>query len=649
MARGSGVGSTIASLWFRLATLAIIGLVFTETLSLARGKVQGWTFYLTTAEVVFEVIVRFVFVSLGGMALGSICTAALAPFLWYFKASRDRIADRVTKVAVALVIFLDAGFALATLAKLSKGGETLTPVLLALYVLAFAVALCVPHTRRGVVTSLDAVLGEKVTRRAAIATVAGTAALVATEFALGKSVRTVKAALVPQRHNSNLLLITFDALSAEDMSLYGYGMPTTPNIDAFAARSTVFTNYYSAATFTTPSVATMMTGMYPSECRVYQLQGELRANNSGKSLPQAMRTAGYATGAFLSNPFAYYFGKGLEKGYDFLPEPVFQQGGLRHLWNATTPLHQDSGFGCRLDEYLDVERVWNFWGRMPIDLSMRLRPAESFEQARQMLSELSAGFFLWVHVVTPHAPYLPDPEDQGRFLPQAELQSFENEPWTQWKPVYPPDQQSQVSRRRLAYDEYVATADRAFGKFMSAVENDGKLRNTTVIVSADHGESFEGGVYQHESRYQTRPVIHIPLIVRTPDQQDARKVVFTADQTALAPTILELLGQSRPGWMSSPSLVPWLNRDGSGEGEGLAFTQHLEKNSIFKPLRHGTIGVIDGQYQYVVYLDTQKGALRPLNEAQIWDVDRSAENPSRARQLRAAIASRFPDLVRATM
>ena len=174
--------------------------------------------------------------------------------------------------------------------------------MLAAYFLAFAVALCIPRARREVVTSLDGFLGEKMTRRTAIATVAGAAALVATEFALSKTVPAVKAALVPQRPKSNILLITFDALSAEDMSLYGYRLPTTPNIDAFARKGTVFTNFYSVSTFTTPSVATMLTGIYPSESHVYQLKGQVRAEDAKRSLPHAMRAAGYATGAFLSNP-----------------------------------------------------------------------------------------------------------------------------------------------------------------------------------------------------------------------------------------------------------------------------------------------------------------------------------------------------------
>ena len=182
---------------------------------------------------------------------------------------------------------------------------------------------------------------------------------------------------------------------------------------------------------------------------------------------------------------------------------------------------------------------------------------------------------------------------------------------------------------------------------MADLESDGKLQNTTVIVSADHGESFEGGVYQHESAYQTRPVIHIPLIIRTPGQQDSRTVSVTADQTSLAPTILELAGVTKPESMRGPSLVKWLSGDAQGEGEGQAFCQYLEKNSVFKPLHHGTVGVIDGKssHQYVLDLDTQKGSLRPLDEAQIWNLDRSAENPALAEQLRAAIYARFPELV----
>jgi arylsulfatase A-like enzyme len=649
MSRNSDFLSSIRTIWLRLVTLGVISLVFTEALVLAPGKAQGWAYYLTITEVFFEIAVRLVAAALAGLVLGSVCTILIVPLLWFLDGPRERFIDSTTKVAVLLVVFLVSRYALEVLIKWSYGisphRAIYDKLLLGAQFLAFVVAVCAPRSRRAVVTCLDDCLTPKMTRRTAVATVGGAAALVITEFAFSKAMPVARVVLSPPRPKSNLLLITFDALDAEDMSLYGRSVHSTPNIDAFARRATVFTSFYSASTFTTSSVATMLTGMYPSENQVYQLQGRIRPADAPRSLPYLMRNAGYETAAFLTNPFAYYLSKGVQSGIAMFPEPVFQQGCLEHLWTATSALHQDSGIGNRMDEYVDLEHVWNTLAGIPGNLSMRYRPVASFDHARRMLAELPDGYFLWLHVITPHNPYLPDPEDHGRFLPDAQLSTYEEESGERWKPHYPPDQQKQVDQRRLRYDEFIATADRAFGAFMTDLENSGSLVNTTVIVSADHGESFEGGVYQHSSPYLTRPVIHVPLLIRTPGQKDGRKVAFTADQTSLAPTILDLAGVPRPTSMRGPSLVPWLSADFSSQDAGVAFCQYFERNSVYKPLRRGTVGVISGDYQYLVYLDTQKGELRPLAEAQVWNLDRSTEHPERAKALRKALHGRFPDII----
>ena len=100
----------------------------------------------------------------------------------------------------------------------------------------------------------------------------------------------------------NLLLITIDCLRADHVGVYGYTRPTTPNLDIFGRCSTVFQNFYSASTFTTPSIATMLTGVYPSEHFVYQLRGRIRPQDVSRSLPHQMRDAGFVTGAFMSSP-----------------------------------------------------------------------------------------------------------------------------------------------------------------------------------------------------------------------------------------------------------------------------------------------------------------------------------------------------------
>ena len=129
---------------------------------------------------------------------------------------------------------------------------------------------------------------------------------------------------------------------------------------------------------------------------------------------------------------------------------------------------------------------------LPDNLHERFRAATSFEQAQKILANLPDGFFLWVHVMTPHGPYLPDQQELGRFLPANVQQIYEGAGKPKWKPHYEPDQQGQVDQWHLRYDEFVLTADRAFGGFISDLEKRGKLQNTTVFVSADHGDSFTG-------------------------------------------------------------------------------------------------------------------------------------------------------------
>jgi len=95
--------------------------------------------------------------------------------------------------------------------------------------------------------------------------------------------------------------------------------------------------------FTTPTIATILTGLYPSESRVYQLQGRVLPEFGAKNLLNLLRAAGYSTGAFISNPYAYYFVNGYENDLDVFPEPDLRKGGLQHLWMSLRPLTATPG------------------------------------------------------------------------------------------------------------------------------------------------------------------------------------------------------------------------------------------------------------------------------------------------------------------
>jgi hypothetical protein len=97
--------------------------------------------------------------------------------------------------------------------------------------------------------------------------------------------------------------------------------------------------------------------------------------------------------------------------------------------------------------------------------------------------------------------------------------------------------------------------------------------------------------------------------------------------------------------MQGPSLVPYLNGKPSDAPGGRAFSQYFERNRVFDPIKHGTVGVIEGDFQYVYFIDKQLGALRPLEKAEVWDMDFSGSYPREAAALRDVVRKRFPELV----
>jgi arylsulfatase A-like enzyme len=640
----------LIGLWFRITTIYAAAFLLASALLLFPGKVSGWLYYLTFAEAAYEVAIRAAFVAIAAAVLAAVTTAAAAPFLWP-RDTRERAAGTALHVASAIAVFLDLFIALTVISEWAHLGRAQESAVCAAFVAAFALSLFNPARRKRATSAFDGILGARTTRRVAAAIAVVAVVLAGVSRTSPASANNRQGAAHPNR---NILLITFDALSAEDMSVYGYRLPTTPHLADFARQASVFTNFYSASTFTTPSLASLLTGLAPSETGVYHLAGRLRGSRAAQTFPRLLRDSGYATAAAISSPMAYYLASWQAPDFDFLEGPVYRTNGFIQFWNAIGLLHPPEPFGCRLDEFQDLERAWHF---VPAQLNAydhklftesrsSYPPTEIFARTEALMQRLPEGYFLWVHVMAPHYPYLPGAH-LGRFLPTAEMRTAEAQLAFIHGPTYTPELQPQIDKDRLRYDEFVADADGAFGDFISGLERQGKLSNTAVIVSADHGESFQGGVFQHEQPYQTLPEIHIPLIVRMPGQDHAARIAFAADQTALAPTILEIAGLPRAEWMRAPSLVPYLNPDiPNPGGKGLAFTEYLETNSIFHPAHSGTAGVTDGVHQYVLNLSTQEGALRNMAEPLIWNIDRSSEEPEAARELRDALYSRFPALPR---
>ncbi|MGH8326550.1 MAG: sulfatase-like hydrolase/transferase, partial [Steroidobacteraceae bacterium] len=102
----------------------------------------------------------------------------------------------------------------------------------------------------------------------------------------------------------DIVLLTIDALSAPHMSLYGYWRPTTPQLAQFAGSAETFDRAYANANFTTPGVATILTGTLPWTNRALQLPVWPLTYTRRTSLPAVLERAGYRTGYVSTNAIA---------------------------------------------------------------------------------------------------------------------------------------------------------------------------------------------------------------------------------------------------------------------------------------------------------------------------------------------------------
>jgi arylsulfatase A-like enzyme len=105
----------------------------------------------------------------------------------------------------------------------------------------------------------------------------------------------------------NVILITVDALRADAVGFGGATHPTTPALDALAARATVFSRAYTAAPMTRRAFPSLLGGRYPSNIRWRDLQTKYQYTVSGQDdvyLAEAAGKAGLATACVLAFSYA---------------------------------------------------------------------------------------------------------------------------------------------------------------------------------------------------------------------------------------------------------------------------------------------------------------------------------------------------------
>ena len=418
------------------------------------------------------------------------------------------------------------------------------------------------------------------------------------------------------RKRLNIILVTFDTLSAQNMSLYGYYRPTTPFITEWANKASVFTRLEAASNWTPPAAASLMTGKRPWTHRVYHMNSRI-VKGKTENLPLALKNNGYYNMAFIVNPLASVKTLGIADSFEVAP--LYSEFGSPASLFGWVEKSLSQLFAGKILMY-DWIIKGDFILRRVIDMISRnfsktiVPPERAFNRFLLNFNDnLPEPFFIWIHVFPPHHPYLPVEPFMGMFDSSPELRTLKS----QWKlPLnlsYKDEMQPTVDILRDRYDEFIRYCDKQFEDFITRLTTGDNLKNTLIILSSDHGETFERNFLGHTGPHLYEPLTNIPLIIREPGQNKGIVIDELAEQIDIPPTILELADIPAPSWMEGHSLVPLMR--GKRLPSHPVFSMTFGGNpSRGERISKGTIAVWEGDYKLIYYLKEKKSLLFNLKE-----------------------------------
>jgi len=470
------------------------------------------------------------------------------------------------------------------------------------------------------------------------------------------SSRVVPAKVQAQR--PNIILILFDAMSASNLSLYGYSRETTPELSNFANRCNVYNAHYSGSNFTSSGTASMLTGMLPWKHRAIN-QGSLI---TPKMIPYNMYSLlgnDYFRLAFSQNFWPDRLVGQFYKDVDrFLPQTKYSMRGntLIQSW-----LGKDRSLASiAFDDFLFPAQVdWS--GSSLFGYFYKSRVAAAYETQRIQpeyhlgtpevqgyfayknevvmqgimseildLSNHHEPYFAYFHLYSPHSPYRPSDKFRKLFL-NDEIQFPNKKANPKFASMFNVSTGKILEKREL-YDQQIAQLDTEFGNIIHRLDQEGILDNSYIIVTSDHGEMFERGFIGHGGVMMYEPAIRIPLLIHSPGQTSREDVYAPTSNIDILPTLLSIAERPIPDQLEG-SVLPGLGGDENHERP--IFSIYAWENSAFKPIRKATISMRRNNYKLISYLGYEE------KDDVIYELYDLGEDPEELEELSGKMHSAF--------
>ena len=311
----------------------------------------------------------------------------------------------------------------------------------------------------------------------------------------------------------DVLLVVWDTTRADHLTPYGYERNTTPNLGAWAKNAVVFEHAESAAAWTAPSVASMLTGLFTHNHLTGHAPKDppLGLRDDVVTLAEAFQSAGYRTGMFVQN--TVFTGKsGFNQGFD-----IYKQSRNTDLVNE---------------------------------------PVAFFDASE-------GPAFAIVYWMDPHAAYEPAPEHDkwskktGLNLSSGAVEDLPAS-WVTHGQVNGGSRELTPAEYReleALYDGELHENDAELGALLDGLDGLNRGRERVMAFTADHAESF--GEHPDARVWHSAPydaVLHVPLIVSGPTMKPGR-VAPRVRIIDIYPTLLELAGVSITHAINGESLV----------------------------------------------------------------------------------------------
>jgi arylsulfatase A-like enzyme len=423
----------------------------------------------------------------------------------------------------------------------------------------------------------------------------------------------------PLNNPPNIIILVLDAFSAKNISLYGYRRHTTPNLERFAQRATVFHQHYAGGNFTMPGTSSLLTGAYPWSHRGFHLFGTVIDGFVDRNLFSMFEpdyfTIGFSHNLIVMNllhQFSQYLDQfTLAKDLALESETVFDRifpedfndsfWGERLVRGSGLPLPSslflsfvEGNFQQEPSEHLKEQYQDIFPRGIPYNtVGVFFLLEDAIDWINAQVPSAPKPFLGYFHLFPPHEPY----------NTRKEFVDIFNDGWTpQTKPklAFPQGRsESFLNSKRRYYDEFIAYTDAEFGRLIDSLEQSGALDNTYFILTSDHGELFERGIQGHYTSTLYEPVIRIPLLISKPGQEERIDVDMRTSCVDLLPTLLYLADKPIPEWCEG-QVLPSFGQS-KPDPERRIYVVEAKQNPKMGPVKIGTVALMKGDFKLIHY------------------------------------------------